>query len=309
MFERLCQHSGYKCLAPMAMVFSVGMGLSQTSMAGVALSDNFSSAVQEDDVVVNNVTTKHIKSVATWYGMNQNAGGSSATIGTDNYSPLNGNALYFANYSSNSTMVAGFSSVTLAKPGDWIQLSMNYRYTTTPTGTSSAILGLYNDSGTPVTQNHLGERNEISNDVGYQAVKSATSGTDDLTLKKLVGGNNYYYITAGTQLGSATSTDVAPSSLLLTSVYTLTLKITLADNGADLLMDIIYSAPGGVTVNSTQQVLTSANVVTKTFNEVGISFSGNAYADNIEVTTNVPEPASLSVIACGALLLLARRLY
>ncbi|HEY9249807.1 MAG TPA: hypothetical protein VIO38_11770 [Rariglobus sp.] len=217
------------------------------------------------------------------------------SVGTDNTTPLSGNVLQF-NYAKVAS-VGYFRTVTLKWPGDYIQASYNVRYTAKQTtNTTGPTLALYHSQGTELTADHAGAADgtlpaSLTDDRGYKAYKSFETANDLVLFKNHLGFAPLRYTNLNTSLATVgTGTGIA-----LNSVHTLALKIELAANGNDLLITSTFNG------SSQTQTVTGADVLTKSFNEIGVNLWGGDYSgagvlDNVVVFTNVNIPAGAAAL-------------
>ena len=216
-------------------------------------------------------------------------------IGTDNTTPLSGNVLQF-NYVK-AASVGYFKTVTLKWPGDYIKASYNVRYTAKQsTNTTGPTIALYDSQGTQLTADHTGAADgtlpaSLTDDRGYKAYKSFQTANDLILFKNHLG---FAPLRFGS-LNPSLNTVSTGTGIALHSVHTLSLKIELAPNGDDLL---ITSTFGG---SSQTRTVTGADVLTKSFNEIGVNlwggdFPGTGSLDNVVVITNVNVPAGAAAL-------------
>jgi hypothetical protein len=248
------------------------------------LVDHFTEATTAADTVGNH----HIQSAITWYALNSHPGGAPpGVISVADAPPLDGKVLHFIGGSSNSLIVGAIPPVTLARPGDCVQVKVDYRYRVAPQNPGATFIGLFDDNGSPVAQNELGSQTQITGDKGYKIVKTQ-AGADLGVYAVTIGGSPASpFFSGGTSLAPATDTTIVPKEST-TAVYTLTLKLTLAPNGDDLQVDGSFAQAGGGTFAIGQVTIPAAQVLTRTFNQVVISPStggaGGIDVDNVEVT-------------------------
>mgnify|MGYP001555356642 CR=1 FL=1 len=205
-----------------------------------------------------------------------------------------------------------FKSVTLAFPGDYVEVSADIRSVNTLADATDSgwVLGLFNSRGTPLTydiDSNGGDTAPVADDDGYWVTKfvDGDDTTDDFLIKeavdKLRGGIFQWEDTTLSTTGTGiNATDE--------SSHEIGLRITLADNRADLEVYAWFD-----TYNTTYTYVGGATgSVGLTFDEVVIGgASGQSdlqtRIDNILVTTNVPEPASAALVLLGAAAMLNRR--
>jgi hypothetical protein len=272
------------------------------------LSDDFTGAT-----TVGSGSTAYISSATNWF----TTGGPGATpvalITNGSPSPISGKAISFTGSSSNTVVLGGFAPVTLDTPFEYIEVTLNYRYSTAPaTGPNNrAMLGLYNDNGSPMTSSEIAGQTQTSGDEGYKVQKLVGSGASDLKLTADANAASPVFFSQNGQLAAPVSTGVSPNADT-NAVYTETFRLTLAANGTDLLVDGSFGVVGGSTFNATQSTIAAGSVLNYTFNEVMFSpttgGAGVTIMDNVLVTNVIPEPstATLLVFGLGATLLLVR---
>ncbi|MDR1282885.1 MAG: hypothetical protein LBK99_18985 [Opitutaceae bacterium] len=236
------------------------------------------------------------------------------------FSGMAANAVSFYSSYSNNALLANFPSVTLAAAGDYLKFSAQFIYAAVQSAGNASTgptLGLYNSNGTRIAADVLDNAAPaaIADDTGYRILKRLDNGTsaDVLGYEHTNVGGFATWSGTNTSLGSeATSTPLAGLT-----VYTITLKIVLADNLSDL--NLIYSIEGGSGTEAIdyEKSFTAIAAKTTTFDEAVIMpFAGwNAKAavvSNILLETNVaiPEPTAFAVFlaSLSALPFLAFRL-
>lgn len=242
---------------------------------------------------------------SAWYFTN----GPTVGVGAETILPGNtptGNALSLTTTSTSTTIfrrLAGeFTAQSLANVGDSITLSVDFRMTTLGTtgNTNRGFkVGLFNNNGTSLTADVATTAEatitSLSDDKGYfVGIGTGTTGTTAIMKENglaasFMAGTDIDYLTPSGGLSPQIG-DLLAHSLVLTitkdTAGTLKVDFTLDGGAVDL------TSGGGTTL------VTS-------FNEVG--FSNGAYQtgfviDNINVTT-IPEPATMSILALGALML------
>ena len=236
----------------------------------------------------------------------------SAGIGSGNALSVNGNGS-----SSSRRIIAGFDTVSLANPGDFITLSFDARHNGTAPSTDRRFrLGLYNQGALLTDEDFDGNstNNTLSDDVGYyfQFDTGVASGT--------VADARIEFNTDGSPLGGSSSTgdsesfgfgtddalasltDVAKSySITITYVTATDANVSLSVNGTEL--ENRNLSDGG-----------DANDVVSTYDFNSFLFSQNGaelnyLIDNVVIESNtvVPEPGTLSLVGLAGLTLLHRR--
>jgi hypothetical protein len=257
------------------------------------LSDDFTGAT-----TVGAGNAAYTQSATNWYSLGSTAGSSPVLLTAGGSpAPISGNFLRFGGTSANGVAIGGFAPVTLDKPLEYIEVTVNYRYSTPPTAgpNNRAMLGLYYDNGTPMTANEFGTQTQTSGDKGCKVQKLAGDGTSDLKLTADSDAAVPVFFSGNTQLDTPVSTGVSPNADT-NLVYTETLRITLAANGTDLLVDGTFGVVGGGTFNASQSTIAGGSVLSYTFNEVMFSPTtgggGVTLMDNVLVTNVVPEPST-----------------
>lgn len=269
--------------------------------SSVIVSDNFTSAAYSAGTA-NSGGTRSIVSTLNYYSTNTAASGGPALITTDSSAPLAGNALQLSGWANNSIAVASFTTVNLAV-NEYITFSLDYRSTVGTTG--RVFLGLYNDGGTPLSENYYGNLtagSELDGDKGYNFSKTLSSSANDLTIysESMSSFKTFQFQQNNGNLLQTASSGISGSD---TTVHSVSLTITRLSNG-NLTISGVYD---GVSTSTT--VLAGA-VLTTSFNELAFTGYGSASNfDNILITTGVvPEPSTIpTVIGCLALLVIFRR--
>lgn len=219
---------------------------------------------------------------------------------------MNSNVLRFT---PNVTFVAVVgvlpTTFSLVNVGDYIELSFDFRYPSTPGNQGSGLRwGIYNDNGTPVTAddtssadpNNTAYNHASKNDFGYYFNLSTGTGGTSHQLWREIGGTSS--ITAGSDRFQIGATQTTLPKVADTSVHSGFLRITKTVAGVNLKAGI--DSTTYFDEETTGTVYTSFN---------GIAF-GNAsnnqvlYFDNVRVEA-VPEPGMLF----PALLALAGLVY
>jgi len=229
-----------------------------------------------------------------WYSL----GADTATANTVvvNNSFTSGQALRFTGTSANNYAVGNFSAVTLAAVGDYIEFSVQMRFTGTSTG--GPMIGLFDSKGTFQTADGFGATNftAVANDVGYKAIKSFPNSTSDFVIKSQNALSSF-----NSANGTTLETGTSGGAVALNTLYSMAFRAELL--AGDQLS--ITSTFNGATVTTTTGALT------KTFDEAIFSASGGGGGgtgdfSNLLITTNViPEPSTYAVMAALAALGLA----
>ena len=223
---------------------------------------------------------------ADWYGLwVPNSGGTLPTVtdysGDNKLSPDTGTA-------GNTRMLANFSKTTLSSAGDFIELTLNFSYSSAANNANAAVnWGLLSDGGTPQNDNYLetGDTNYTGNDNGYTVQWHFDSkGTNDLdyynsgNVMNIPGTGSYGTRTSGVTI--ATSTE-----------YDLGLRITREAGNTFELKSWIDSATNtmtGVTINNSGE-----------FSEV-VFYGEGGLAYRMDDVNVIPEPSSIALLLLGA---------
>ena len=229
-----------------------------------------------------------------------NLGGTAPTIGTDNNTPLSGNALGFSGTSTFAYGIGAFASTTLSAPGASITISMDFAVqgSTSAGALSGPILGLFGNGGTPLGNDINSITGQAThNDAGYELIyERGISGNLFLVpIDNSAFTSDFAYGTRTPALSWALGLVTSD-----TGGHTMSLTLTLAPNGIDLIV-----VPKLDSYVGSAQTLSGASVLTTVFNEALVSTwsgSGSGAVDNISVVTAVPEPSTYAALT-GALAL------
>lgn len=258
-----------------ALLIAASSGLTFFAGEITVLSDTFSKASVEE-------ATASIRSEASWYGFTKGGGKlpsiKEADLGGDTVSVLD-----FSAQSQHTLIAAAFPSVNLKRPGDYIQLIVEYRYRYPLKDVVPAfVIGVYDSAGAPLVAGDLRKDLDAdgaagSNHAGYRLAKLPTEMTGDLQLDLVNGlGEPFPH----------TRIDAASSGLKLGAreMHQMTLRVTLAEGG-NLLFN--YGVDGVIQKYSTLAPLKTT--ITR-FNEVsicpvgrGFETSGNYYIQLVKV--------------------------
>jgi len=276
-----------------------------------------SASVQAATIYSNNFSSDTVDQEAIGlYSYSSNAAASAPLVATNNAAPLSGNVLRFGGgtgTSINTVAVGAISAVTLANAGDYIAISMDYRFFSTVTGNNSGpLLGLYNNGGTAFTQNYFGadaSKGGTADDKGYEVSKfiniSGSPNASASDFKFLARNESLYAPSFFTFQGIAQTTSSGIGAQDLSS-HSISMTLTRQANGDLLITGTFDTYSGGYTI-------AAASVLTYTFNQFNFTTGGglasnNAYVDNLLITSNaVPEPTTLALTALGGLSLLFLR--
>ncbi|MFA6959855.1 MAG: hypothetical protein WC205_03780 [Opitutaceae bacterium] len=245
-----------------ALFFTACYSLTLSAKETSVLSDNFSKASVEE-------ATASIRSETSWYGFTK-GGGKLPTAKETDLSGDTVSVLEFSAQSQQTLIVAAFPAVDLKRPGDYLQLSVEYRYLYLLKGMSPAfVVGLYDSGGAPLVTGDL--RKDLdqagaagSNHVGFRLAKLPTDMTGDLQLDQVTGLGGLF---------PQTKIDTASSGLTLgpREMHQMTLRITLGENG-NLVFN--YGVDGVFQKYSTTAPL---KVAITRFNEISICPLGRGF--------------------------------
>ncbi len=258
------------------------------------ITTNLNETFATDGNITN--TTQNLPGSARWYSSqaaaNVNIASGVMTLGQLTNTTMVGALAYFT---------TSGNYVTLAQDGDWIQLSLDYRYATNSTLDNTFRMGLYSSGGTRSTADANNfNANAFSNWTGYQS--RYTFGTNSSTrygvTERSNGANNLFGL-GNTQI----TPNVQPSQGNDTNTwYSATLKFTLTNS--TILIDASYA---GQVISRTDSVTLWTNFDSVVF---GASAPIGSYdIDNVLVTSSiVPEPTTVAMLGLSGLALVAYRL-
>jgi hypothetical protein len=246
---------------PILLLAAFG-GLTLGAQETTVLSDDFSQTSPEE-------ATASIRSETSWYGFTRGGG----RLPLSKEVEVDGDTvrvLEFSAQSQQTLIAAAFPSVELKRPGDYIQLSVDYRYLYPLKGTSPAfVVGLYDTRGAPLTSGDLRKDLDPTSAVGsfhagYRLAKIPNELADDLRLDQVTG------------LGSLfpqNKIDTTSSGLTLAprEMHQMTLRITLEEGGR---LTFNYGVDGVFQKYSSTAPLNTA--ITR-FNEVSICPLGRGF--------------------------------
>ncbi len=245
--------------------------LMPASRAAVIFSDNF--------------TTGNLTSLG-WYSYNASGGGtawtiSSPTVSSPLVAPVMRNA---AGTQANTLVIKQWSAITLANTGDYIQISLDFQTTATPT-TNALQVVLFNTSYI-FTGNIFG-------------VTSPTTDANGYAYQQSWGQTSTSYREVVNDVSTVLST---PSGLVETN-----------NNSGHTLVFTLTRVATGLQIDASMDTVAFASYIDTTpssysYNSVKIGSGVQSYFDNITVTA-VPEPSSAVLIlgALGGLCFVVRR--
>jgi hypothetical protein len=276
-------HASLYCLA-LGAVFGF---IAPVSAQVTLVNDGFT-----DGVRTNGADTGDI----AWYSLG--AGGQTGNTVVANGNFTSGQAFRFSSTSGNNVAVGNFSAVTLAVVGDYIEFSVQMRFTGT-LGTAGPMIGLFDSKGTYQTADGFGSTNftAVADDVGYKSIKSIPNSTNDVVIKSQNATASF-----SSANGTTLTTGSSEGAIAVNTLYSMLFRVELL---AGDQLSITSSFNGGAAVPATTGALT------KTFDEAIFSASGGANGNgtvdfsNLLITTNVspvPEPSTYAVF-CGLVVL------
>ncbi|MEO0586979.1 MAG: PEP-CTERM sorting domain-containing protein [Planctomycetota bacterium] len=296
---------------------------------GMTITDGFGDGDRDNDGTPEGVVADASDTGFTWLIANGSSSSSSPTIGvTDDTAGIGtGNALSFdAGSTSTRRLFAGYDTIELSSPGEFISLTFQVRFAggVAPTTDGDFRFGLYNE-GAVKTENDFDGNSSVDSlddESGYYVTfDTGTPGSGTLAAvivepnvdgSPLTGSSS-----SGDSLsfgGSVNAGNLATNGLLPADAVlgdgtnTVSLKITYNDvddlnflltlNGNVLrdrdLLDDTTDPPGPSTFAFDSLLIASSGT--------DLSFT----LDNVAIETNIPEPGSLSLAALGTLALLRR---
>lgn len=282
----------------------LGVAAVGAALAGVRPASAAALTLVSDPFTDNGVTNGVDPNDTAWFA-GQGAGTSAGSLSVISDATLparsepNSNVLQWTPSASFQAIVAGYPSASLGT-GDFITLSFDFRYPSTPGNNAGGgfRFGLYNNGATPATGNAAAAND--NDDQGYYLSVSTGTSAPSNNLFRETGGLSG--VTAGTDrvtVGTATTT---ATSITGTEAHTALMTITRTGATSFTILGQI----DGTTVMNT----TDAAGTVLLYNELAISTGGNNQAlnvDNVVVTSSVPEPGTLGLLAAPGLLMLARR--
>jgi hypothetical protein len=258
-------------------------------LAATVVSDPFTDGGRTDGV--------DAQDVAWWKAYNSTT---AFTLDVENDGVL-GSSLHYKNVTTDvrRRAVANFTPQSLTNLGDKITLSLDFRLASLPPYVDTIRFGLFDAGSSLLTADTLsgGTATIVNGDVGYFTGLGAGALQSTLYEEKgtetLMGGTD--------QKNWDRVTDFGISDTLK---HTASLILTLTSTGVS--MDVVVD-----TVTVLTGVDTDGSVVT--FNQIAIGGSTiytalDIFVDNVKVDfTPIPEPATLSIFALGALAALRRK--
>ena len=217
-----------------------------------------------------------------------------------------GNALFINQSAGNHRFVAPFPTQTLAKAGDALSVSFDYRLTqAASTQTFTPYFGLYHDGGTPMTAD--GQSGNDDDDAGYAARTSVGTQT---VVRLGAEVNADSWIVAGSD-DQSLQDDTFPG-LVQGEVRNYALTITRTVDGVqlDLVVTDLTTGPTDDYSLTHTFIAVDGDPILTSFNEFALrTRDNNAAIDNLNITF-VPEPASLVLLGLsGAAVIRRRRNY
>jgi hypothetical protein len=209
-----------------------------------------------------------------------------------------GKAFRFTSTSGNNVAVGNFSAVTLAVVGDYIEFSVQMRFTGT-LGTAGPMIGLFDSKGTYQAVDGFGATNftAVADDVGYKSIKSIPNSTNDFVIKSQNATASF-----SSANGATLTTGTSGGAIAVNTLYSMSFRVELLA-GDQLSISSTF--------NGSSLVPTTTSALTKTFDEAIFSASGGASGNgtvdfsNLLITTNVspvPEPSTYAAF-CGLVVL------
>lgn len=206
-------------------------------------------------------------------------------------SPGADNALSFTNTSNNRSVLAYFDAVELASAGDFITLSFDVTFQDPVPSTRDDFTFSLLDSGG--TQGNTVAATD--DDFGYNIAVNPGSAAGNDGIGRAQG-------TSSVNLGRFDSAGVGEGSA--------NVSLTLTRNASGEIDLVLISGLVGETDNTYTTNVAAPPTFTFDLIEIGYSGSGaqgTFLIDNVLVTTNVPEPGAMALVAAGLACGLARR--
>ncbi|HSI09325.1 MAG: PEP-CTERM sorting domain-containing protein [Rariglobus sp.] len=231
-----------------------------------------------------------------WYSLGATGQTGNTVVANANFT--SGQAFRFTSTSGNNVAVGNFSAVTLAGVGDYIEFSVQMRFTGT-LGTAGPMIGLFDSKGTYQAADGFGAANftAVADDVGYKSTKSIPNSTSDVVIKSQNATASF-----SSANGTTLTTGTSGGAIAANTLYSMLFRVELL---AGDQLSITSTFNGGSTVTTTTGALT------KTFDEAIFSASGGAGGggtvdfSSLLITTNVssvPEPSTYAAF-CGLVVL------
>ncbi|WP_043585761.1 hypothetical protein [Geminisphaera colitermitum] len=176
--KNLNHHRLYAAISVFAILILVFCGgLNLSAAEEIVLQDDFSKAEQE-------AQTASIRSETLWYGFSS-GGGRLPVVKEVSSDAFTGKLLEFSAQSQHTLIVGAFPTVELKKEGDFIQLSLDYRYLyPLKSPTPAFIIGLHDSAGAPLAAGNIRKGFEPgaagANHVGYRLAKLPLDEAGDL---------------------------------------------------------------------------------------------------------------------------------
>ncbi|MDR1279918.1 MAG: hypothetical protein LBK99_03755 [Opitutaceae bacterium] len=267
-------HTTPSRLALLTLLSLCGLNLPATEK--IIFKDDFTGAKAEPETV-------SIRSETSWHGFAK-SGGRLPSVKKVDTEAFAGTVLEFSAQGQHTLIAGAFPAVELKKEGDFIQVSLDYRYLyPLKNPTPAFVVGLHDSRGIPVARGNLRRDLEPgaagSNHVGYRLAKLPLETTEDLQVDLATG------LGATFSLKKIASGD-SGQKLDSRGMHTIVMKITLLADG-NLAFD--YSVNGAVRKFATTD---SVQVGATRFDEISICPLGRGFdrgpAHNYYIqTTNV----------------------
>ncbi len=208
-----------------------------------------------------------------------------------------------------------FPELTLATAGDYVQAEFDVRYVAVDSDTTAKqgafVLGFFDTNGTTPVADGVNWSGATDTDDGYgyfvQLDAEGTLGSSAEFRRARPNMGHFNTSWSADQFGASSSTALA----LTEGVHHLVYRIELVMTGGNPDFQVTYtldSASVSVLVSSK-----FATLDTTTFGDFNIGSQMHAaleddiVIDNVQITTNIPEPACLGLMGLGAAMVLFRR--
>jgi hypothetical protein len=239
-----------------------------------------------------------------------------ASVTADNGTPGigSGNALKIENTTTTGDrhLVANFPACTLLVPGDYVDLTFDFRVLGGPPSTDRGFrFGLFNSNGSVIGADEK-TSSATENDIGYFA-RISTGANTSATLNKdkgvasFMGGTDLGIILTNSTFGGINDNNRHSAHVTLTlAQFESSTTPGSFYNGLKIAFVLDEGTAGAKSMLEDDKALETG---TTTFNEIGFSsYTGglDLVIDNINIQ-GVPEPATLCLLALGGAAVLARR--